>query len=769
MPVIPTYPGVYIEEVPSGVRTITGVATSIAAFVGFTARGPVNRAVRIFNFGDFERSFGGLSRDGDVGYAVQQFFQNGGTDAYVVRVAAGAASAVATLRFAAGGGNDALIVSAADPGAWGNLVRLEVDYATTNPDSTFNLTVVRYELQGGALVPVETEQHRNLGMNSRSASYAPNVVNAASRLVRLTRPPGIAFADRGFALSGELDPFPAVALDQTTISGIIDGFEPFTLVLPSPPPSSMTTLLNRMTTAITNAGLGTRLQANRADETGANAAGGNHIKLTSLEDAANPSTSEEHASVEIVPSATNDASAPLRLGLAAGGREVDGSSRRRPLQTGTTSGDLSTQLGTSITGNVDVTIEDQSSGAPVSIISQTVALPGGGVEVGPALRDELQTLIRGIPDPAAANAVVELAGTRLRVVTSAETPNATIAFAGAGAVAARLTPANDAFSNVQEYALGAGAEFGAQTATNLGADGSPPFAAQLLGSFANKEGIYALRDVDLFNILCIPRTAALGDADAGAVIAAATAFCQERRAFYIVDPSPARTRDDIDEFAAGITSRNAAVYFPRIRAADPLDGFRLRDMPASGAIAGVYARIDAERGIWKAPAGTEASLRGVQGLSYTLTDQENGTLNPRGVNSLRSFAVFGNVVWGARTLDGDDQRASEWKYIPVRRLALFLEESLYRGTTWAVFEPNDEPLWAQLRLNIGAFMQNLFRQGAFQGRSAREAYFVKVDSETTTQNDVNLGVVNIVVGFAPLKPAEFVIVKIQQLAGQVQA
>jgi uncharacterized protein len=154
-------------------------------------------------------------------------------------------------------------------------------------------------------------------------------------------------------------------------------------------------------------------------------------------------------------------------------------------------------------------------------------------------------------------------------------------------------------------------------------------------------------------------------------------------------------------------------------------------------------------------------------LSYKLTDGENGRLNPIGVNCLRNFPVAGNVVWGGRTLRGADALASEWKYVPVRRTALFIEESLYRGTQWVVFEPNDEPLWAQIRLNIGAFMQNLFRQGAFQGKTPQEAYLVKCDKETTTQNDINLGIVNILVGFAPLKPAEFVIIKIQQLAGQI--
>jgi len=156
-------------------------------------------------------------------------------------------------------------------------------------------------------------------------------------------------------------------------------------------------------------------------------------------------------------------------------------------------------------------------------------------------------------------------------------------------------------------------------------------------------------------------------------------------------------------------------------------------------------------------------------VTVSLRDSEHGQLNSLGVNCLRAFPVVGHVVWGSRTTVGADRLASEWKYVPVRRLALFLEESVYRGTQWVVFEPNDEPLWAQIRLNVGAFMQSLFRQGAFQGTTPREAYFVKCDKETTTQNDVNLGIVNILVGFAPLKPAEFVIIRIQRTAGQVAA
>src|SRR5213076_1291245 len=188
---------------------------------------------------------------------------------------------------------------------------------------------------------------------------------------------------------------------------------------------------------------------------------------------------------------------------------------------------------------------------------------------------------------------------------------------------------------------------------------------------------------------------------------------------------------------------------------------------AAGAVAGLFARTDNTRGVWKAPAGTEADLRGVIGLEKLFSDSENGTLNPHAINTLRVFPN-GIVNWGARTMDGDDSFPSEYKYIPIRRLALFIEESLYRGLKWVVFEPNDEPLWAQIRLNVGAFMQQLFRQGAFQGQVPKDAYFVKCDSSTTTQNDRNLGIVNIIVGFAPLKPAEFVVIKLQQMAGQIE-
>jgi uncharacterized protein len=284
----------------------------------------------------------------------------------------------------------------------------------------------------------------------------------------------------------------------------------------------------------------------------------------------------------------------------------------------------------------------------------------------------------------------------------------------------------------------------------------------VFGDRSTRKGIYALDAVDIFNLLCLP-----GMTDTGLLMDAA-AYCEGKRAFLIAD-SPQTIQSPDAMASAPLPNTNyGAVYFPWVRIADPLKNGALRDCAPSGTVAGIYARTDSARGVWKAPAGTEATMVGVQAVKYAMTDLQNGVLNPKGINSLRVLPVFGAVVWGARTLQGADPLASEWKYVPIRRLALFIEETLYRSTKWVVFEPNDEPLWSQIRLNIGAFMNDLFRQGAFQGKTPRDAYFVKCDKETTTQNDINQGRVNIVVGFAPLKPAEFVVIQIQQMAGQIQ-
>lgn len=300
--------------------------------------------------------------------------------------------------------------------------------------------------------------------------------------------------------------------------------------------------------------------------------------------------------------------------------------------------------------------------------------------------------------------------------------------------------------------------------------------ADYLGDRELETGLHALRRVDLFNLLCIPPDLPQGDT-APAVYQAGLQLCVQRRAILLVDP-PVAWKDvneivggHVDGAAAlgltGTAARNAALYFPRLlqRVAGATEP------PAScvpcGAVAGVIARTDSNRGVWKAPAGLDVMLIGIDSPVVQMSDEENGLLNPLGINALRKFPVHGNVIWGARTLRGDDALADEYKYLPVRRLALHIEESVSRGIAWAAFAPNGEALWSQLRLDIGAFMQSLFRQGAFQGVNAQDAWFVRCDAQTNTRDDLDQGRCNVVIGFAPLKPGEFVMLRMSQLTASV--
>lgn len=314
-----------------------------------------------------------------------------------------------------------------------------------------------------------------------------------------------------------------------------------------------------------------------------------------------------------------------------------------------------------------------------------------------------------------------------------------------------------------------------------GSDGNIISEASVYGipDDGSKSGINALDNAGIFNLLSIPPDSAPPDSmswvSTGALYESvyqyALTYCQNNKAFLVVDPpydwtsvSAAKGGPAALKLTAG--GSYGALYFPMLVESDPLQQGRLANFPPSGAVCGIMATTDNTRGVWKAPAGIDAALAGVQGLAVQLSDGDNGQLNPIGVNCLRNFPFIGNVSWGSRTLRGADVLSDEYKYVPVRRLALYLELSLQQGLQWVVFEPNDEPLWASIRLNVQSFMQDLFLKNAFAGTSPSDAYLVKCDNETTTATDQSNGVVNIVVGFAPLYPAEFVVLQIQQLAGQ---
>jgi len=696
MPVHPTYPGVYIEEIPSGVHPITGVATSIGAFIDYFSQGPTDTAVHILSFGDFQRFFGGLNTNSEASYAIQQFFLNGGSEAYVVRIGVGTAAAAVVLLEAAAGTAVATLTagmrfagnSVNNPGAWGNNLRVDVDYATTDATQLFNLTITLNDPVTGR--PTQTEVFRNLTFQPGQPTYAPDVVNQASQLVQMSPPPGAAF--------------PTAA---------------------------------------------TWTNAYRPAETGA-------VGTT--------------------------------LPIPAGTMPADGDIFDITVTSDGTAAHTYTFVAKMALGSV--VLADYPSVVPFLQAAIRSAVPGPPAPL-PAPQSpspELAALLSG------ATVQLEAAGTaaqHFRVVAGrgggAFNSLASMIFADATGTTIADLKLGAATQNVQQYSLGiTGATAGAQQAlsgtTGVGANGKVPqvpissgdagsFATAIQGSQLNKTGIFALEDADLFNILCIPLVANFDASNYQAVITAATAYCDIRRAFLLLDiPSSVADPPTMQTWMAQndtLRDINNAVYFPRTMIPDPLNNNRLRDVGPSGTIAGLFALTDVNRGVWKAPAGTEAVLRNVSQLVYKLTDGENGVLNPLGINCLRNFPIYGNICWGARTLDGADALSSDWKYVPIRRLALFLEESLYRGTKWAVFEPNDEPLWAQIRLSVGSFMQDLFRQGAFQGSTPQQAYLVKCDSETTTALDQANGIVNIVVGFAPLKPAEFVIIQIQQLAGQL--
>jgi phage tail sheath protein FI len=497
------YPGVYIEEVPSGVHVIAGVSTSDTAFVDYFPRGPVNQAIQINNFPEFQRTFGGLNEESEAGYAILQYFLNGGQLARIVRVTVDACTACRVLN-GKGSSYPALTVDATSPGTWGNNIRIRVSYPqrVTATEGSFDIHVRQVDAKGN---PVIEEQYQNLSMNQLSPRYAPNVVNGASALILLND----------------------VGLD--------------------------------------------------------------------------------------LPEATDDF-VPLECGN-------------------------------------DGTVPRNNGAWPGEIVKGLEALQAESV-----------------------------------------------------------------------------------------------------------------------NILCLPVTALFDTNGAKSVISAAQQFCYDRRAFYIIDgprdhvDTPTKIIDWIDDkIGRGSYAAWSALYFPRLLIPDPLNQYRSRDVGPSGTLAGVFARTDANRGVWKAPAGTDATLNGAN-VNVRLTDADSAILNPAGIDALRNFPVYGNIVWGARTLAGsNDAGSADFRYVPVRRLTSYIEDSLYRGTQWAVFEPNDATLWASLRLAVNDFMSGLALQGAFYG------YYVQCDETTTTQYDIDRGICNIIVAFAPVKPAEFIVIRIEQLAGQATA
>ena len=803
-----SYPGVYIVEKSSGVKTITGVATSIGAFFGRSQKGPINQPVRCLSFADFLRNFGGAHPESELAASLKLFFDNGGTDTYVIRLA-GAGSNAAGIDLQNLAGTVVLRATAKVEGVWGNGLRLEVSYNTPNPGESFNLTVMQDE--GGK--EVAREVHSNLVMDSASARYAPSFVTQSSALIRLDldgaldlnagsfpgfsearRPLGtdlagvqatlgglIGFGNpsgaRRFEISVNGAAFVAVDLSNWDVNdGAVAAVSDLETQLRDRINDALSSLVPAQTITVSidqSAGVGNQ----------------RFLRITA--------DSGDTATVHVRRAAASDIAGRLMLGVDNGGVEMAQRSNFRPAPTGSvirssddagaltrlntlaglTQADLTAiTIGSEATIQLDADpndIQTTGGGDPFFTDDEGATSPNGNND---GVREKLKIISQAISNAPGSRYRAELHGHDLVILAKDGTFNevpGSVAYGGPGN--ATVNPAVQL--NTRQYTLGPNGTSTFVTftaATQTGADGGAPGFADYVGDPVAKRGFHALDPVDLVNLLVLPADTAMSDAERRALWGPASIYAQSRRAFLLIDAPDSWTdaegrqtvvqnTDDINNLRATVVKDHSAVFYPKVQFND---GGIVRAVGSAGALAGLAARTDATRGVWKAFAGTEADIRGIVGLATRLTDLENGVLNKLAVNCARTFPS-GFVNWGARTMDGSDDLGSEWKYIPIRRLALMIEESLYRGTKWVVFEPNDEPLWAKIRLNVGVYMSGLFRQGAFQGSTPSDAYFVKCDGETTTQADRNLGVVNIEVGFAPLKPAEFVVITIQQIVGDL--
>jgi phage tail sheath protein FI len=668
------FPGVYTQELPSGVHAITGAPTSVALFVGPTRAGIDSRPTRVQSFADFERNFGGLSQNSALSYSVLHFFGNGGGEAFVFRVTAnGAVAASSGFRRDDNGANLSLKLIALSSGNASNEIFIEFDSfgLGANADKKLFNLAISDRLSG------RLERFSNLSTSAGSARFAPDVVNdvaTGSTLIKMT-------------LTGS-----AIDKQAPQPSGTI-------YAIGAPPAAG-----------VFNAAQNVTVKVEFRDAAGAVDAG---------------------------------AAVSLELQVFANGEARPAS----PLE-----------LCTRLTAALNAALRaDAVSAAKM----QGMSIEGGVFEGGTLLRLRIAPV-----------GTTVTAGRRADGRVTLDAPaNGTSLIATYGLA--------ENVSNPSRFQLGqayAGSQLSG--AAVAGSDGN---ASGQPDSNAFKNAVMGLMDPDpFFNILCLPDAVRPSAADPlvpqhgnfVSIYSEAALVCAKKFAFLIIDPPP--NVQDVGSAEAwksvGITfqSKHSAAYFPNIRVDDPLEPGSIRSHPPSGAIAGIFARTDGLVGVWQAPAGTEAVVSAAYGPSIILSDDQHGILNPLGLNVIRKFPVYGTVCFGSRTLDGADAMGSEWKYIPVRRTASYILRSLSEGLRWAVHKPNGEALWSQLRVNTTAFMQGLFRQGAFKGVSSREAYFVACDASTTTPADINAGIVNIVIGFAPLKPAEFVVISLRQIVQPVQ-
>jgi len=853
------HPGVFVEEVSSGVRPIEGVGTSTAAFVGITSKGIPNKATFITTWTDFVRKFGYLTEDSFLPYAVAQFFANGGKRCYIVRalnvITAVAASRQLADRETNNPTRNTLQINAHGAGAWGNGLLVTVQNGTNDPIGEFKL-VIAQDTPGNIV-----EVFDNLSMDPGSQDYVETSINNVSDFITVKDLEALEVSAQAQGVTAAaLAPAGAVAgiaAGNTITLTMQDGSTATVILAATPPLANLVTQLtnafaplnvsvsldpsnklllisnaagyDKYFTVTTNAaalamvsnfaqGSGPAIPALLKSTAGPFAiTGANNTLVVTVHGealavpipalAVNPAASAAAVVAQLMAGITAAGATNFVTAFVENGRVVIATVNKGTADTAlATSGTAQALFGfASPSGtagssagfgrneaafiqsaqgpfaiadgsNFTITVNnDTTVGATTTI---TVNLGAANINnLAQATPQEIQAAINAATNAAGRITAsvqdkrVIVTQTRrgpaytLTVADGLNSPNVRLKFkAGVSYGYADGDPSSPYFRPASNFDR---AGVNQPWVLQNGSDGGPVSNSDLIGTPDLKSGLHAMDDVTDVNFIAIP-----GAFDVG-VIGQAVGYCTVRRDCFFIADSPGKITKDTpvtdpahvaDFLSNHITVKTSygSLYYPWLLINDDVGAGKnpTRFVPPSGFIAGLYARIDNTRGVWKAPAGTEASVIGPIDLEYKVTDSEQDILNPIGVNCVRQFAASGIVVWGARTLGTLSD--PEWRYVPVRRYAIYLEQSILRGTQWAVFEPNDQRLWASLKANIDDFMMGEFNKGALAGSTPKDAFIVKCDADLNPPSEVDAGRVNMEVKFAPLKPAEFVIIRISQ-------
>jgi phage tail sheath protein FI len=739
-------PAVYVEEVSGGIRPIEGVGTATGAFIGVAERGPVvgaqyedgvGRPVLVTSFGDFVRTFGGFINGEFLAYAVQQFFGEGGTRCFVARTAHFGNPADRTTL-------TARRASIALPGGVSTTLAAELTAAGTQMQLASTAGVqegMDLLITAPGQAPVRVRAGAVAGNNVTVPGTGRTAAIPTGAVVRQ------AILEVNALNEGEWGNNLRVAL---TVSG-------------------------RLTTTLAADLAAGATQATLTDVTGVqpgmtlfimSAAGAARVQVTRVDRGTRVVTFRTilpiSGTTPAVPAiASGSAVSTTILGKAS--TVLDGAA-----PSGATEAVLGSVQGIEV-GSILLFVNENMGNLPATPPSQTTdrvrvtrvvgrrvifepALGAAYPDRTPVTTEDFTLAVFDGDDQVETHANLSMENTnQTDYVESRINASAT----------------RSRYIRVREPALRTGNLLPGAVPVALrlvgGTNGDPDSDTDYTGNQATQTGFFGFDSVDDINILAAPGITLRP------VLLAGMSYCQNRADCFFVGELPRGTEtvSDALDFKNGtgafagqqaLNSTYGALYWPWVRILDPLTG-RPLDMPPSGAVIGTYAATDSRRGVHKAPAGVEDGfLNTVIGIVQVVTRGEHDLLNPQGINVIRVLPNIGIVIFGARTTSSDP----EWRYVNVRRLFLFLEESIQRGTQWVVFEPNDPVLWKRIVRNISAFLRVQWQEGKLVGDKPEQAFFVKCDEETNPPESVDLGRVITLIGVAPSKPAEFVIFRIMQ-------